>query len=488
MYLDPSNPSASAVVDQVRLFASKNAPGTPLTDLDWQNCEDLGRPIDYIPLVDSDGEDNDCISLKQIAGEPALLRVRTPNWDMPTSFAGLIGFDTVAISATATAEIAYSDTAAVLPTSLPANPSVVECLGTPPSGQLPPADAAGPCNGPANGNFGLLNSPWFGADAPHFTEDYLTSIGSVCDAAVNRWEDRAAHGLAVGLDHLIVTWPTDAGPLKPSGTHEGPENGITGADNCASAAAGDVPWVLNPKTGNTDTLELGLIGNDASVLTAANTPGRLRQDSTSSAPEARLDFTVTGWPGGGFDLDNVGLWEYIDFNKVPSGSACESLETPTSLRGRELTVQMIACLGEDIGNIFTPDLVNSPRFALVPVLNYNSGDQFGNKWWAIREIRPVYLHSTWYDCDPNSFCLFHPDDLDDLDLANDETYSYLFNPGESTDSPCYDKAGACSNPGDSKFELQGISGLVLEWDELHVGAENQLGGVAPFEVFLHDNE
>jgi hypothetical protein len=149
---------------------------------------------------------------------------------------------------------------------------------------------------------------------------------------------------------------------------------------------------------------------------------------------------------------------------------------------------MILCLGEEIDHKFLPDLINSPRFALVPVLNYNSGDKFGNKWWAITEVRPVYLHSTWYKCDPNSFCLFHPDNLLDLDVADDTTYSYLFNPGESMDSPCYDKAGACSKPADAKFELQGISGLVLEWNELHPGAQNQLGGVTPFEVFLHPNE
>jgi len=497
MYLDPTNPSSSAVVDQVRSFASTNAPGTLPTTLDWQICVELDRPIDYSPLVDSGGVSNDCISLKQIAGEPALLRVRTPNWRMPTAFAGLIGFDTVTISAIATAEIAYSDAAAVLPTSLPAKPSLVECLGTPPSGQLPPADAAGPCNGPAKGNFGLLNSPWFGAESPHFTEDYLTSIGSDCDSAVNRWEDRAAHGLANGIDHLIVTWPSDAGPLNPVGTHEGPENGITGADNCASAAAGPIPYVLNPKTGSTDTLELGLIGNDASVLTAADAPGRLRQDSTSVAPEARLKFTVTGWPGGGFDLDNIGLWKYIDFSKIdtipgvdtPSGNnECKSSNFSAPRSGRDLTDQMVLCLAEDIENLFIPDLINSPRFSLVPVLNYNAGDQFGNKWWAIREVRPVYLHSTWYDCDPNNFCLFHPDDLGPLLLNDDATYSYLFNPGESTDSPCYDKAGICTNPKNAKFQLQGISALVLEWGKLHVGAQNQLGGVTPFEVFLHDNE
>lgn len=485
-YLESGSPTSQEVADTVMSFANTNAPGTPPSATDWATCTDT-LPPNYQPLRDaSNNIISPCISLKQVSDAPALLRVRMPDWDMPTAFASVIGFDTLSISTVATAELQYSALALVLPTSLPSEPSVVECLGTPPSGQLPPSDGAGPCNGPANGNFGLVDSPWFGAPDPHFTN---TPPG--CKDKTSEWEDRAAHSLALGLDHLITEWP-DSLTLQPPGNWESGPKPPSG-DHCDSANSGDVPYVLNPRTGNTAVLERGLIGNDASV-TAASEPGRLRQASSSPiAPGTRLTFNVTGWPGGAFNLDNVGLWEYIDSTYVDAlteNNDCKSSNFDDKT-GRELTEQMTDCLKENIDNLFIEELHESPRFALVPVLNYNIGQQFGNKWWAVTEMRPVYLHSTWYDCDSNDFCLFHPDDLDQLDVDDDTTYSYVFNPGESSVPPCYrtsKKGTACGNPANSKFQLQGISAFVLEWDELIVDAQNQLGGNAPFEVFLHPNE
>ena len=497
-YLEPSSPTPDEVADAVMSFANQNAPGTPPTAEDWAACTDT-LPSGYEPLkVASGAVISPCISLKQVSNAPALLRVKMPDWDMPTSFASLFGFDSVAISAIATAELQYSDSAAVLPLSLPSSPAVVECLGTPPSGQLPPADGAGPCDGPANGNFGLINSPWFGAESPHFTDTY-PPLGCKDSSSTGDVDDRAAHSLALGLDHVITVWP-DSLPLQPPGSWESGPTPPSG-DHCTSAANGDVPYILNPETGNTAVLDRGLIGLDASVTTASE-PGRLRQDSSSplDTATARLTFNVNGRPDSPFTLDNVGLWEYINYAapEVINSTHCKSDafkdDKGQELVGRELTNQMTLCLGENIdglvveGGLFVEELLHSPRFALVPVLNYVKGQQFGNKWWAVLEMRPVYLHSTWYDCSSNDFCLFHPDNLDLLDVDDNSTYSYLFNPGEGTDPPCYDKKGVCSIPGNSKFQLQGISAYVLEWEWLIPDAQNQLGGVAPFEVFLHPNE
>ena len=93
LYLDPSSATPAAIAQQVKDFVALNAPGVPPTDADWTDCTDSTKPIGYAPLEDPPGTPiSDCISLKQVADAPALLRVSMPNWDMPTSFAGLIGF------------------------------------------------------------------------------------------------------------------------------------------------------------------------------------------------------------------------------------------------------------------------------------------------------------------------------------------------------------------------------------------------------------
>jgi hypothetical protein len=159
---------------------------------------------------------------------------------------------------------------------------------------------------------------------------------------------------------------------------------------------------------------------------------------------------------------------------------------------------MIDCLTTPPPNatpIFSLDILKSPRFAVVPVLNYNSGVQPGTKWWAVLGLKPVYLQSSWYECtnggDPD--CLFLPEDWANdplFDPTNRDQYSILFNPGEApaTSGPCYLNSGTCVTPSQTnRFQMMGLSALVLEWAQIP-GSGNQLGSNAPFEVFLHANE
>jgi len=472
-YLSPTSPSGLDIAAQVKSYTAINAPGIPPSDADWAACLDPDRPAEYSPVLDTSVTPavaiSDCISLKQVNGEPALLRVRLPDWNMPTSFAGLIGFDTVAISATATAELRYQQSTVILPFSLPANPASEECLATPPSGLLP-GDSA-PCTGPAQGNFGILDSPWFGADGPHFTT--AQSCGS---NPYPNFNTRAPHNLALGLDHIITTWP-EPPALPPIGTDVG--NNSPGADSCANAQSGVVPFVLNPQPGNTQSgpgkalLQEGFLGDDPSPTTAS-VPGRLRQTSSpgsSSVPDQRLDFVTNAKT---FTVDNVGLWEYL-LDPSGTGNACD--DNRFGGTGRDLTTALLLCLANGSPR-FSMDLLQSPRFAVVPVLNYLAGSQYGNKWWPVLDLVPVYIQTSWYDCTNGnpSDCLFQPEGF-----AN--TYSVLFNP------PCsLNNGGACVTPLTSRFQFMGLSALVLDWNMFPPEAKNQLGGNAPFEVFLFSNE
>ncbi|MGI9585589.1 MAG: pilus assembly protein TadG-related protein [Acidimicrobiia bacterium] len=486
-HLTTDSPTGQDLYGLVTSYTSLNWGTKAPTNADWIACQDTAKPADYIPIQDTSVNPpqpiSDCISLKQVNGEPALLRVRLPAWDMPTAFAGVLGWDSLAISATATAELSYSESTKVLPFSVPANPSLEECLATPPSGLLP-GDTV-PCSGPSQGNFGILDTPWFGAGDPHYT----TALG--CPNNPN-FNTMAPHNLAIGLDHLIQKWPTP--PALPAVGANLPNNHAN-ADSCASAAGGIIPSVLLTQPGNTQSaggkalLQDGFIGDDPSP-TPADLPGRLRQTSSPLASGDRLDIDAIGWD---FDVDNVGLWEYLTNTGVSDPCLAENFNGPAATAvGRELTDLLLTCLTADPSTStadFNEDLLLSPRFAIVPMLNYSSGQQYGNKWWAVMELVPVYLHSTWYDCTNGSDteCLFQPEDFMS-DPADRDSYSVLFNPGEGTESPCYLNNGECVKPSASRFQLMGLSALVLDWDLLPDGAENQYGSTAPFEVFLHDNE
>ncbi len=488
LYLDPSSATPAAIAQQVKDFVALNAPGVAPTDADWTGCTDSTKPLEYNPLEDPPGTPiSDCISLKQVSNAPALLRVRMPNWDMPTSFAGLIGFDTVAVSATATAELRYSTNQKILPFSVPANANVEECMGTSPAGLLP--DDTAPCSGGSQGNFGLIESPWFGAADPQFTDAETNCSNSASQLTA---DTRARHHLAYGLDHLITEWPS---PPVPPAVGSQSAGGDTGADTCQSADDGVVPFIIATDTGSTNNgpgrivLQDGMMGDDPSV-TSGSLPGRLRQPSSPGSSDTRMNFVTTGWTRS---LDNVGLWEYLVDPSVGTDE-CHSNQF-FGKDGRERTDQLIDCLTP--GNatpIFDLDILQSPRFAVVPVLNHNSGEVAGKKWWAVLGLKPIYLQSSWFDCTngTDNECLFLPQDwaADPLfDPTNRDHYSILFNPGEApiNSGPCYLNAGSCVIPQTNRFTMMGLSALVLEWDQIP-GAEDQFGGNTPFEVFLHTNE
>ena len=244
---------------------------------------------------------------------------------------------------------------------------------------------------------------------------------------------------------------------------------------------------------NTSIFECGFLGDDPSP-TSANVPGRLRQASNVaegsqvSAAPVRLTFATKS---KSYTVDNVGLWEYL---LDPSGDngVCDK-STYVDLEGRELTERLIQCLNSASGTIFHDSVLDSPRFATVPRLNYNSGSQFGTKWWDVIGLQPVYLHTTWYTCSNGNpkECLFLPDNFDDLPGFNPtvrNSYSILFNPGEGSQSPCELTGSGCEAPAANRWSMMGLSALVLDWSSFSDGAKNQFGGSEPFEIFLYNNE
>lgn len=495
-----ATPDEDTTFDLVSTYVNLNNTGVPpFTFDDWDTCVDPDRPGDYAPLGDSGTWDSplnglsldeiDCISVKQAGLEPAVLRVRLPYESMPTAFARVIGMDTMDITAAAEAEIRISEASDILPFSLPANPAAEECLGTPPSGQLPP-DVA-PCAGPASGNFGMLNVWWFGADdAVHDT------LGSGCPSKPP-FGTRAPYNLAIGVDHPITTWPDTDGDED---TYDGPPIGTNqpnnhpGAESCDLAGNDVIPYVIQTNTGNTvSELEDGFF--DGPSFGTANAVGRLRQPSpipaTISEDDARITFTENS---GSYTVDNLGMWEYLDQTKIDVMSPCSTntFNGPSAnvvgqeLAGRELTDQMELCLASGDA-IFTDDILDSPRFAVVPQLNYFDGAQAGTQWWAVMDMVAVYLQTTWYQCkSPTADCLFEPTGHFEAEVAAGDPApdgkSVFFGPGEGSTPPCLPKNSACNTPG--SVDAMGVSAFVVESDWLSEAAKNSLGKPQPYEVYL----
>lgn len=489
-YLTDSAPNSATIVDIVRDYASRNVP-IPIDSADWLTCTDPEGAADgFTPMTDSDGNAIQCISLKQGAtgDDETLLRVRLPNVPVSTAFASVIGFDTIDVSAVAIAEIRVDEQSSILPLGVSAGHQTDECLGTPPLGQIHNRDTGACVDGSIQGNFGLLDSPWF--------EDHVypgLSRNACGSPPVALFADTVSLNLAVGIDHAIQPWPQgSAVPYRNLGT--GPNRPPPQAyDTCAAdTAPPEIPYVMNTKTGNRQQLHDGLVGKRTAYWDGS--PSRLLQ---SGGLGDRLDFHIGP---NTFSLDNVGLWEYLT---TPTEATGVTINPKCLLGhygtlpvvGRTATEDIVECLatyrnGGATHPEFSEEILTSPRFALVPVLAYNPGQYAGDESRAIVELKPVYLHSTWYICGngQNKMCFFQPDDFVPAipSALTPADLSILFNPGEGVESPIViaNDGSYTSNVSALRWELQGISAIVLEWEWLYPGAKNDLGEVAPLSVHL----
>jgi hypothetical protein len=176
-------------------------------------------------------------------------------------------------------------------------------------------------------------------------------------------------------------------------------------------------------------------------------------------------------------LDNVGLWEYL----VAPASCVDS-----GVTGRAATHAMADCV-EGGSLLFREELLESPRFAVVPLLDYihcegSASDPDclqGGEWLDITGYVPVYLQGAWFTCGtPTYDCLFAPVDFEDGE------YTDVFYPGEGDADPVIPKAGGYVRP--SKVNIKGLSSFVLDWAWLTPpDAEDLLGESFPFQVFLY---
>ncbi len=236
-----------------------------------------------------------------------------------------------------------------------------------------------------------------------------------------------------------------------------------GYDECAAADAGKEPFILYTETGAEEAswavLTNGLVGPGPYGDPAQ--PGRLRQvgglnDGTAAA---RIELDRT-W------IDNVDLEEYLG---PPAGGQYQGDRIFKDAAGndpvgRAATTRLIEWItpgGEELQ--FGEAVLESPRYAVLPVLNYddNRANITGDSWHAIMDMVPVCIQVTWFECKtPTTDCRFEPTCFDFAGAV--DGLSIFFHPGEGSSPPCLQRTEGdpCNVPG--TISAMGASAFVSD--------------------------
>mgnify|MGYP001825401571 FL=1 len=350
------------------------------TDAEWSsmwstaNCSD---PDAYEISGVVDGAPTNCVSF-----DPAgIVRVRVPEIEVEAVFAGVLGVDGLSVDATAEARLEMPG--GVLPFAMLSGGSGggEMCLKTASGG-----GAYGPCDGPANGNFGALVSSIYGS-VSHGTQDL--NCGTVNDG------DNIAVNASAGVDHMLL-----------------PHRGAGNVDDTCARPYG--PNRLETITGNNSPAIMQGLVNGVSV--SGDWFDGLLTKTTNTTVEIQ---------NGGSNVNNIDirpLWEYIPTGKpadVPGGvpAICtrESLDAELASNGPEsANDQLVDCLEEyaadplglGFGLLFDLDsdgdrvwdIADSPRFGYVPRMQESSFPAGTSGWLTIDGFQVVYIQSLFFGC------------------------------------------------------------------------------------------
>lgn len=341
-----------------------------LTASEWSArfaaCTDPDRDSTAFPVVSSLSP---CISFNS---RMTRARVRLPDLTIDTSFASVIGFDSLAVNAAAEVELVPDARSGILPFGLPGGNSGDSevCLK---SKNNP---ALSPCDGAEEGHFGSVDISMYG--------NPVMGTPTACSGETQK---KLAVNIAIGIDHELSTYS--------SGTP------VLDRQECPDLAA--TPNSILAQTGVGSSLDRGLIAGEA--IGGQTFPGRL-----TTGPWA--DRAVRQ----GSLLDDQPLWAFVD-------PTLTSAEVPASCVPGAITSKalMVLCLDDyklaaataTLPALFTadgdgvpgPDILRSPRFAWVPQLyadNWNAEPDVTPQYYNIEAFRPVFLQTTYFSCSNNT--------------------------------------------------------------------------------------
>lgn len=389
---------------------------------DWLLCGDPSKPAEFT----QESTISPCISF---TANFQKARVLLPGTDVDTSFAALMGFSSVRVSAFAHAGVELKQSAEVWPFALgpSGTASSQVCIL---ANSAKPLDVD-PCDGPSEGNFGKLDIALYGNNKLGTPE--------ICGNAMAN--TKLAVNLVVGADHAIVEI-TD----PPT---------VDDFDNCAIFT---IPVDhLYTQTGNSAG---GLKNGLFSGISTPSYEGRLMcKDSFSSDEPSTFTPDISSScelinnqiDDGGEGIDDTPLWEFItSYATTLTGDVCT-----TSISDRQL---METCLDawnmaspDSAESLFTDSLKTSPRFGAVPILELDPGTGSGD--FDVIEFRPIYLETIYLSCSAKRCDIVH-------------------SPGEPSlvdpcPNPLIPTTNSCGWPQVGNKKVYAMTAFMLELDMLH---------------------
>lgn len=392
------------------------------TDANWTACNDPGD--DSAGYTVGSGV-SDCISYT-VGLQKA--RVVLPTTQVATTFGRVLGVTSIGISSTAEAGADVNTSSDVIPFALgPTGAGGTQaCMFANPTDNL---DIA-PCNGPVEGNFGFLDIAYYG--------NLTTGTTTTCTGDT---QDRLAGNLILGADHPLDIW--EAGPP--------PETVRNDVAYCQAAIFTASPNEVATQTGGSNTgLENGLFYGEPSI----GGEGRLMCKSGSEVlPIPRTSLACVD-VANNFPqfLDSSPLWDYLN-PAAPSESsgACATGSIDTRQEMELCLVDWDLWPSTHLIPLFEADLLDSPRFAAVPELEFDPSNGTGD--YLILGFKPVYLETIYMGCNANG-----------CDL--------VYSPGE-TNNPINCPAvllpsiNTCGVRMNGHRNLRAMSAFIIDLDMLH---------------------
>jgi hypothetical protein len=415
----------TAVRTQVLDLAERNLSYTSAEEQAlWENCVDPAaqrntEPGDNFTALPAPtgwtlaDPANWCISFDSAKG---LLRVRVPDQITETSFAGVLGTDTLTTSAAAVSEVTFgSGSGGILPFGLPSTAGGGEhlCLSSGPAGNAQP-----PCTGGSAGNFGTIIIRQFGN----------VDLGTTPNCNASNPNNLLAQNIAVGADHIVVTDPDGlvANEVRDACFNPFVDtlNTDTGFPNngAEQGLVGPVPGGFTPRLqlAGPTTNVFGNSVNDTPLWTyflpisngSNGNPDYGGGVTAAVSDDAPASCDPASFVAGTMDWDNDLVPDDVDGDGTPDeGDSWEHLVICFRQFNGDQNFDGDTTDPGDTGPydqviVDGSILSNTARFAYVPQF-WESNLGNGSSWLHIQRFRAVYLQATTWK-KGNTYVSHHP--------------------------------------------------------------------------------